>query len=122
MLRQTDARCASRTRMAVVLDARCARRAAPCRALPLCSLLTPLHPLRPPPRHALCLTTNPQVFDVGGDVLQPALADNLCRLIAEQDGELHATAVSMFLQVRAGGLWPAGGWVCAVTRLAAGCA
>jgi hypothetical protein len=39
------------------------------------------------------------VFEVGGDVLQPQLAHNLCRLIAEQDSELHATAVRMFMQV-----------------------
>jgi hypothetical protein len=41
-----------------------------------------------------------QAFEVGGDVLQPQLAHNLCRLIAEQDSELHAIAVRMFMQVR----------------------
>jgi hypothetical protein len=44
------------------------------------------------------------VFEVGGDVLQPQLAHNLCRLIAEQDSELHATAVRMFMQVRSASL------------------
>jgi hypothetical protein len=36
-----------------------------------------------------------QVFEVAGDVLQPQLAHNLCRLIAEQDSELHSTAVQV---------------------------
>jgi len=36
-----------------------------------------------------------QVFEVAGDVLQPQLAHNLCRLVAEQDSELHSTAVQV---------------------------
>jgi hypothetical protein len=36
-----------------------------------------------------------QVFEVAGDVLQPQLAHNLCRLVAEQDGELHSAAVQV---------------------------
>lgn len=40
-----------------------------------------------------------QVFEVGGEVLQPQLAHNLCRLVAEQDSELHSTAVKMFLDI-----------------------
>jgi AP-4 complex subunit epsilon-1 len=36
---------------------------------------------------------------VAGEVLQPQLAHNLCRLIAEQDSELHSTAVKMFLSI-----------------------
>ncbi|KAF8060347.1 AP-4 complex subunit epsilon [Scenedesmus sp. PABB004] len=40
-----------------------------------------------------------EVFEAGGDALPPALAHNLCRLIAEADGELHAAAVARFLAV-----------------------
>ncbi|KAF6264582.1 ARM repeat-containing protein [Scenedesmus sp. NREL 46B-D3] len=50
-----------------------------------------------------------EVFEVGGDVLQPQLAHNLCRLIAEQDGELHATAVRMFMQILDNGTTSSGG-------------
>lgn len=39
-----------------------------------------------------------QVFEVAGDVLQPQLAHNLCRLVAEQDSELHSTAVQVCQQ------------------------
>jgi hypothetical protein len=41
----------------------------------------------------LCHTV--QVFEVAGDVLQPQLGHNLCRLVAEQDSELHTTAVQV---------------------------
>lgn len=36
-----------------------------------------------------------QVFEVAGDVLAPQLAHNLCRLVAEQDSELHSAAVQV---------------------------
>ena len=46
-----------------------------------------------------------QVFELGGEVVEPALADNLMRLIAEgageedeaADAELRAQAVSSYL-------------------------
>ncbi|WIA23806.1 hypothetical protein OEZ85_013480 [Tetradesmus obliquus] len=50
-----------------------------------------------------------EVFEVGGDVLQPQLAHNLCRLIAEQDSELHATAVRLFMQILDNGTTSSGG-------------
>ena len=48
-----------------------------------------------------------QVFELGGEVVEPALADNLMRLIAEgagdddetADAELRAQAVSSYLSL-----------------------
>lgn len=50
---------------------------------------------------------NVQVFQLGGDVVEPALADSLARLIAEgageddaaADTELRAQAVSSYLKL-----------------------
>lgn len=52
-------------------------------------------------------TAVPQVFKLGGDVVEPALADNLMRLIAEGAGEddeaadieLRAQAVDSYLKL-----------------------
>jgi hypothetical protein len=41
----------------------------------------------------------PQVFELGGEHVEPSLAHNLMRLVAEQDGGLQASAVAIFSEL-----------------------
>jgi len=40
-----------------------------------------------------------EVFEAGGDTLPPSVAHNLMRLIAEQEEEVQATAVGIFMRL-----------------------
>ncbi|MEW5297695.1 MAG: hypothetical protein WDW36_000882 [Sanguina aurantia] len=45
------------------------------------------------------ITVVSEVFELGGEHVEAALGHNLCRLVAEQDAELHCSAVGVYLRL-----------------------